>query len=629
LARAGWLKLVDTEKVGKESLYWELTPCEYARVEHNDLIEWGKKQNVEKPEKIKDKQSAVYKYDNWVNKDKKRQSLSLQFDIEDNKRWKHGPIHKPLSLEYAKAKSSLGQGQYEGQVVFTGQPADNTGEKGRKHLEFIFYTPEDEKSEKVESEKVDETVIRAFQEVHADSQEWDYWYKKIRKGESVPVFYLEKQGKVDSLGLAMMYRLAYNHSIGEVIKHTNPDHRSDTVHDLPELLFGTVNENEEHNDLTLKSRVSFSLAYLEKEAQVINDLPATILGGPNASYYPSYVRQKSVSRLTERQPYMTYMDNTAEVRGWKCYPINPRWHVPKPKPWSNSKGQKVEVSSKVKVKLYPLAEGARFKCNVKIHNLRPAELGALVWALTWDEQENLRHGLGMGKPFGLGQISINIKPESWQQLRSANPQGSVPSREACLQAFVDMMEKAWENAERSGPKKNVPIKWADSIQLKQLLAMADPELARGNMEQLTYMSLPQFQRQKNERYVLPPYVNHEGPDDHDLFKRFTESERWQLVEQQHRKAEAEKIAAEKAAELDKYSSDLERKLYLDLFLAPNNSLAEAKATEWLGELEKRDADEAQTIAGTLKQFYVKMGKWKGGNKKQKAKVRAVKDILGE
>jgi len=378
--------------------------------------------------------------------------------------------------------------------------------------------------------------------------------------------------------------------------------------------------------LTLKSRVSFSLAYLENEAQVIDNLSPTILGGPNASYYPSYVRQKTVSRLTERQPYMTYMDNTAEVRGWKCYPINPRWNVPK----ADSGFNRVKVKSeKVKVRLFPLAEGARFKCALKIHNLRRAELGALIWALTWGDQENLRHGLGMGKPFGLGQISIDIKPESWQQLRPTHPQGTVPSKEECQQAFVEMMEKAWEYAERSGPKKNVPIKWADSIQLKQLLAMADPELARGNMEQLTYMSLPQFQKQKNERYVLPPYVKHEGPDDHDLFRRFTESERWQLVEQQHRKAEAEKIAAAKAAELDKYSSDLERKLYLDLFLAPNQSLAEAKATEWVDELEKREADEAQTIAGTLKQFYVKMGKWKGGNKKQKAKVRAVKDILGE
>ncbi|MEK8021526.1 MAG: hypothetical protein VSS75_032015, partial [Candidatus Parabeggiatoa sp.] len=204
-------------------------------------------------------------------------------------------------------------------------------------------------------------------------EEWKYGYKKIRKSESVPVFYLEKNGKVDSMGLAMMYRLAYTHSIGEVIKHTNPDHRSDTFHDLPELLFGTVNENEEHNDLTLKSRVSFSLAYLENEAQVINDLSPTILGGPNASYYPSYVLQKSVSRLTERQPYMTYMDNSAEVRGWKCYPINPRWNVPKPEARLNSKGKKAKESEKVKVRLFPFAEGARFKCALKFHNLRPAE----------------------------------------------------------------------------------------------------------------------------------------------------------------------------------------------------------------------------------------------------------------
>jgi len=620
LARAGWLKLVFTETDGKKSVHWEITPCQYARIEHNDLIKWGKKQEINSPEKIKYKQSAVEKYENWVDKDKKCKSLSLQFDIEGNKLWKHGPIHRPLFLEYNKAKSTLGVGNCNGTLVFTGQPAENTGQKGRKHMEFIFYNPGS-------SKEVDEKVIRAFQHIHADSEEWKYWYKKLlsnTKESKVPVFYLEKSGNVNSLGLAMMYRLPYTYSIGEAIKHTHPDHARDDFYDLPELLFGNVNDNTDQVDFCLKSRVSFSLAALENHPKIVKDLPTTILGGPNASYYPNYVQQKNAPQLSGHQPYMTCMDNTAEVQGWKRYPINPRWQVPKADP---------ALSNKTKVRLYPLAKDSRFKCYLKIHNLRPAELGALVWALTWGDNPNLRHGLGMGKPLGLGQVSIQIKDDSWQNLHSGNPKGTVPTKKECQQAFVDMMEDAWQNAERTGPKKNIQVKWADSVQLKQLLAMANPETSPGQVEKLAYMPLPQFQRQKNDRYVLPPYVNYDGPKDNDLFRRFTENERWQLAAKQSQKEQAEaenkKKVAQMEKELEKLSSDLERKLHVDLFFAINQSLAIAKASEWAGEMAKREDKEAQTIAGMLKKFYIDVGKWKGGSKKQKARVRAIKDILGE
>lgn len=602
LARAGWLKLVSTN--GKMS--WQLTPCEYARVEHEHLITWGKKQGITNPEKIKKKQSAVDRYKYW-------KFLELKFKLEGNKRWNHSRNNFPLYLEYQKAQPTLGAGNCDGTLVFTGQPSENNGQKGRKHMEFIFYNPSTPK-------EVDEKVIRAFQHIHADSDEWKYWYEKIRQNEPVPVFYLEKNNKISSLGLAMMYRLPYNYSLIDTIKHTHKDHTSEDFYDLPELIFGSVNENQDKIDLCLKSRVSFSSAYLENKAKIVTDLPTTILGGPNASYYPSYVQQKNTSQLSQHQPYMTYMDNTAEVRGWKRYPINPRWKVPKADP---------ALSNKTKVRLYPLEKGASFNCQLHIHNLRPAELGALVWALTWGSNTNLRHGLGMGKPLGLGQVSIKIKDESWKKLHPANPKATVPTKDECQQAFVNMMEKAWEKAERTGPKKDISVKWADSVQLKQLLAMANPEIAPGQIEKLAYMPLPQFQRQKNDGYVLPPYVNYDGPNDHDLFRRFTENELWQLEEKKRQQEETEKKSAEMAKELEKLSSDLERKLHLDLFVAPNQSLAEAKASEWLNKMKEHEDKEAHTIAEKLKKFYTDIGKWRGGSKKQKEKIKTIKNVLGE
>ncbi|OAD19876.1 protein containing DUF324 [Candidatus Thiomargarita nelsonii] len=236
LARAGWLKLASSNK---GELEWRLIPCEYARVEQEHLINWGKNEGFHTPYRIKDKQSAVEKYRFW-------QTRHLKFDLEGKKRWSHQK--GKITLEYNKARQSLGIGKYEGELVFTGQPTENNGQSGRKHMEFIFY------NDSGTPKKVDEKVMRGFQHIHADSEEWQYWYEKVRKGEKVPVFYLENGSKIDSLGLAMMYRLPYKNSIGATICHTNPEHLSDDFFDLPELILGTV--NDDNTQFSLKSRVS-------------------------------------------------------------------------------------------------------------------------------------------------------------------------------------------------------------------------------------------------------------------------------------------------------------------------------------------------------------------------------------
>lgn len=512
LARAGWLKLVSTTT----GIYWQLTPCEYARVDHNDLIEWGKKQDIQNPEIIKNQQSAVEKYQHW-------KQLAIQFDINGNKRWNHSRLNQPLYLEYAKAKHKLGNGPYEGQLVFTGQPAENNHKRGRKHMEFIFYNPTSTPKE------IDESIIRAFQHIHADSDEWKYWNDKLRDGESVPVFYLEKNGKIDSLGLAMMYRLPYKHSIGEMVNHTNPNHQCIDFHDLPELLFGTMNGDD--LKFSLKSRVSFSMAYLENEPSFIKRLPPAILGKPKANYYPNYVKQKMAPQLEKHEPYTTYMDTNAEIRGWKRYPARSKWEV--------SKAEQ-ELSNKVKVHLYPLKKGMTFKCCLDIHNLRPQELGALVWALTWGENPNLRHGLGMAKTFGFGEISIQIQEQSWRNLRSTNPKATVPSQENCLNAFVNMMEEAWQQTEKTGIKKYYKISWLESEQLTQLLAMANPKTIPNQGKKFDYMPLLQFQKEKNNHRVLAPYVNSPGPKEQHLFKRSTNNEHWQAEKGRHRKNRPQK-----------------------------------------------------------------------------------------
>ncbi len=56
----------------------------------------------------------------------------------------------------------------------------------------------------------------------------------------------------------------------------------------------------------------------------------------------------------------------------------------------------------------PLKPGVRFTSRIYFENLREEELGALWWALSLPGKEGVtyRHKLGMGKPLGMGAVSL-------------------------------------------------------------------------------------------------------------------------------------------------------------------------------------------------------------------------------
>ena len=92
----------------------------------------------------------------------------------------------------------------------------------------------------------------------------------------------------------------------------------------------------------------------------------TVLGGPKPSFYPNYMEQPNSGGQ-----YQTFMDSDCRVRGWKRYPVRPIGDISTPK----------GVTDKVDTKLIPLKEKAKFTFRVKLHNLKPVELGAVAWAL--------------------------------------------------------------------------------------------------------------------------------------------------------------------------------------------------------------------------------------------------------
>jgi len=139
-----------------------------------------------------------------------------------------------------------------------------------------------------------------------------------------------------------------------------------------------------------------------------------------------------------------------------------------------------------------LAAGVVFQGKIRVHNLRPAELGALVWALTWGGESGLRHSIGMAKPYGYGSVQVEITAAHLH-----NMAGQPVQYAATCAVFENWM---------TGKSPN----WRQSEQIRSLLAMANP-----NTQHPTELKYPvlgmtrdsnDFTKYKNASKVLRSYI---------------------------------------------------------------------------------------------------------------------------
>ena len=444
--KGGWLKFDD------EGSAW-ITPCEYARVEHDDLaVLSGDNTWRQVPGEADNDKPAKAKYDRWHG------GLEIDFDPGPLADHRHSRGNR---LRYRKAMN-LGHGKTRGTLVFTGQPSPRKrGESGHKHLEFIFFNERNDKKKKVSEE-----VWRTFRQIYENNADWnDHWKHEDR----VPVFYLERGGEIDSFGLSLMYRLPYRHSIRQAIAHSSPRHLEEPGpehgYDLADLLFGSTHSSDQN--AALRGRVSFETAVALDNPQPVQ-APDTILNSPKPSYYPNYIQQPCRAEepgVLEGRRYRTLMDEDARLRGFKRYPARPRERTGVQ---GLTPGQRNSYS--VQSRLHVLRPGTAFEGRILFHNLKPEELSALLWALSWGGDKRLRHGLGMGKPFGFGQVRFKIDTAKSRILRN-NGTAEEALTEELQQAFMDAFESHMEQAAREHGG------WKDSPQIRNLLAMADPEAA--------------------------------------------------------------------------------------------------------------------------------------------------------
>lgn len=267
-----------------------------------------------------------------------------------------------------------------------------TGKMFNKKAEYGFKLPE-----VIEPISISEKVVKNFRfiyEKETESATWKYWKSKIHNFESIPkkseltkkicfapVFFIKEKKEIKHLGLTFLYREPYKYSVHQLIPE---NHLQISKYDLAETIFGsTVNES-------FKGRVAFSHAFIhdfriEQEREII-------LGSPKPTFFPFYLEQDL------NEPYSTFSNSNSKIKGWKRYLSQPDIE--------NQTFNNENVN--IRTNLKPLSKGSRFTSVVRFHNLREVELGALLSALTFhNNQEKCFHLIGMAKPLGYGKIKLN------------------------------------------------------------------------------------------------------------------------------------------------------------------------------------------------------------------------------
>ncbi|MBU1668185.1 TIGR03986 family CRISPR-associated RAMP protein [bacterium] len=349
--------------------------------------------------------------------------------------------------EFFKFNSS---GRKRASLVLTGQPTPrkNTGKMGDgKGFEFLFF---DVKS-KLE---VDKKVFENFKFAYFDgrdtepkeSPDWKYWKEKLYSGEKVPVFFQKSGKNILHFGLSYLYKLPYKHSVKDGIDSIHFDDRAD----LAQTIFGYINEKKKE---ALKGRVQFSHFKAIENAEPLQQR-TEILGTPRASYYPIYVRQYNTN-------FKTFMDGSFDIAGWKRYPIHR----------GNTTTQTEDTGNEnVGTTFTPLSDGVVFQGKLRYHNLKKAELGAILSALTFHNTSNTYHTIGMAKPLGYGKIEVKLK--------------GIDDITSYIKEFELYITEQI-------------LDWQDSVQLKELLSMATEQNNSGNSK-LKYMKLEEFSNNKSK-----------------------------------------------------------------------------------------------------------------------------------
>lgn len=329
--------------------------------------------------------------------------------------------------------------------------------------------------------------------------------RKGRRGESV---------KPEDLFLNLSRFVKVPHRYGTEDLLASDGHGESGPLDFARALFGQVPSEkkeeaaESEGGVALKGRVFFGAAALDHKPernQYREEIGTTMT--PRASFWPYYLRPDEEPGPTKYEQF-DYSNEKSRLAGWKRYPVRSNSAPLAPFPWDDRQthlgerqkktGYVAPTEAAMRFLMASEAKPLRFTGTTRFHNLKPAELGALLWAITWGAFDGRgispvpqRHLIGRGKAQGYGRCraemrKLKIEPNMGDQ--ALDPAEYVRSfREHVTQQYA----LKHPDAKVTG-FEGLPM-------VKQLLAMADPVVAAGLEARLTYPRhpfAPQIERAK-------------------------------------------------------------------------------------------------------------------------------------
>lgn len=351
-----------------------------------------------------------------------------------------------------------------------------TGAVAKKRQDFLFRT-----RPSAAALPISRDLFQQFAAAHQHNPLWANkqgepgdLQKRLMEGRLIPVFFIydpKNKTRIQAFGLAYMFRVPYRHSLHNAIGSKDSSHHDQRHLDFCEALFGLIHDGENEHPQSLRSRVGFGLA-LATKADPDKGVDV-VLNEPKPSFYPAYMKGGQ-----------TLMSDRPQLAGWKRYPVRTQ-----AAPQNTNVSIKGKTNDNIGSKLFPLQKGATFEADINLHNLHPEELGGLLWALTWGQQTNLRHSLGMGRPFGFGSLKIEVLQLDLRHNSDASQDKNLSSRKdqaAMTEAIRQLMQPFEQTMEATVGN------WASSEQIKELQAMANPALGDRAAPQLRYMPLEDF-----------------------------------------------------------------------------------------------------------------------------------------
>lgn len=375
------------------------------------------------------------------------------FNGRDGGRYK--PYYEKISYRINHGKivgiEKTGILENEGYILSTG---------AMREKKTIFIIPDiDWKKQvmKLSKEEI-QSFQRDFEKRKTQIKNNPFFNLPIKEGKEKPVFYVQYK-KRNYFGFTPHLRVFYDKTIKDGIKPR------EASLDYCRAMFGTTSKDESY-----QSRLSFQDAPIVKEKT--DKLVKKLLASPKPTSCLNYIEN-----VNQDNPFPPTYNNDFQLRGIKQYWLHEQ---------ADPGIQENIKNDKMITKMYPLQAGSIFQGKIRFHNLRPDELGLLIWGVELNPRS--QQNIGKAKAYGYGRVAIQVDKLEMFNYETAydleqlvlNPMKKI-EKEPYIKAFKEEMKQFLGRDLEAMP--NIQ----DFFLMKEIIP---------KKEKIRYMTLNEYQVQK-------------------------------------------------------------------------------------------------------------------------------------